>query len=774
MIKIFLSHSWAQRAFVDELATLIGRDTCVVDRFEFESGREIIQEIDRSIESSNIFVMLISDEALESKWCKHELSHFRDTIVDEDKVLFIPFIIDGTNPDDARIKKWVRKYLEGHYSNPLMLSRVIMRRYNEMLWDHDTQTAQTSKIFLGRDQDISRITSEINKSIGTDRRAIIVTGLPHIGRKRLLKEVYVTRINKNLHPGYEPLDVSLGENDSIEDFISQLNDFVRLYDKKYLMERMKDAAFCKDLAVHLINEVEKYHERIRIEDNYCIVMGNGTVADWFMDIINHPDLVKQIMMFIASRCSLSPGEKRKCKRLQAHAVVVISKEYLREIFVAYSKARGVKCKDSEVDEVIEKIKGFPRQVYSAVDVIAEDGFEAAIDDMDNIVSMFDGDLKPLYEVIAKDEERLHVLQIMCKFDFISFDFLSLIYKKADLRGILELFRFYSIFETFGINNRYLRINPAFADYIDRLRLKFPKKYEKVLSSLSTQMIENSDSEMLDLSQDLFKLKKQLRDPRFKASLDYILPSVALKVIIDMYRDGDYANVIILARKVLYDYNRNNYDTITQTIRYWLCLSYCREAGNGEDNEKYKDDFFAELKYFNGYKYHFILGFYFRNIGEFHKGQNKFEEALNIKKGKDNDYLKAKHELVICLMRQSMYGQALKLAQQCYESNRSNRYFIQAYFRCYVRSAHPLRSRLNNLMEEAKALYDGPNDVILQTMKIEYTYFIDKNIRESIENLKHLFALNQGKESNRRLGYARDTAREICNRQNLPFTIFPNL
>lgn len=72
MIKIFLSHSWAQKEFVDEVATLIGKDFAIVDRFVFESGRNIEEEINKSLDTANVFVLLISNESLESKWCKHE------------------------------------------------------------------------------------------------------------------------------------------------------------------------------------------------------------------------------------------------------------------------------------------------------------------------------------------------------------------------------------------------------------------------------------------------------------------------------------------------------------------------------------------------------------------------------------------------------------------------------------------------------------------------------------------------------------------------------
>ena len=122
MIKIFLSHSWSQKDFVDEVANHIGKDFAIVDRFVFENGRNLEDEINNSLDNSNVFVMLISNESLNSDWCKYELSRFRDNLLDTQKAEFIPFLIDDTDINDTRIKNWIRKYLTSKYTNALMLS----------------------------------------------------------------------------------------------------------------------------------------------------------------------------------------------------------------------------------------------------------------------------------------------------------------------------------------------------------------------------------------------------------------------------------------------------------------------------------------------------------------------------------------------------------------------------------------------------------------------------------------------------------------------------
>lgn len=757
MIKIFLSHSWAQKEFVDEVATLIGKDFAIVDRFVFESGRNIEEEINKSLDIANVFVLLISNESLESKWCKHELTQFRENLLDANKAEFIPFIIDDTDINDNRIKGWVKKYLTNKYSNALMLSRVIRRRVCEVLWKSNPELNASDRIFLGRDKDISAITSALNKSMATDSRAIIVSGIPHIGRKRLLKEVYVTRMTKNLHPSYDLYDVSLSDKDSIEDFIEQLNDFVQLYNKDELKEKMSSAELCKDIAIELINKVESYHERIRITDNNCIINVNGTVADWFKDIIFHQELVPQVMLFIASNCSMSPREKREISKIQSHSIDVIEKRYLKEIFIAYAKSLNIACEDEEINMFISELSGFPKQVYCVVDDIKNFDLHTAKSDLDSIKAMYDTDLYQLFRTFENDDNQIQVLAIMSKFDFVSYDFLTQIYVNNDIDEILEKFRFFSIYETFGSCNQYMRLSPAFADYIDRRRIKIRKEYDSKINELAKYYLTITDTSSLDLSQELFRIKEQIKDPRFISSTKYILPSYALKVIVDLYRKGDNENVINIAHKVLYDYNRNNYETITYPIRYWMCLAYCKLQD---------DNLFNELSKFHGYSYHFILGYYLRIKGDYPRAQTEFEQALSYKIGANSQrFYKAEHELVICLMKQGLYKDALKLAEHCYERDNSNPYFIEAYYRCYIRTLHPDKAILKQLLCNMNETSYSCKEVVIQTMQAEYHYFVDKKLPNAIQELMSIIKVNKHKD----ITYPKDAMREICHKQGMDTT-----
>ena len=54
MIKVFISHSSAQKDFAQQLVELLGRDRCIIDCYDFESAYKTLDEIYSAIEESTV------------------------------------------------------------------------------------------------------------------------------------------------------------------------------------------------------------------------------------------------------------------------------------------------------------------------------------------------------------------------------------------------------------------------------------------------------------------------------------------------------------------------------------------------------------------------------------------------------------------------------------------------------------------------------------------------------------------------------------------------
>lgn len=754
-MKVFLSHSWAQREFVDSLASNIGLDFVVVDRFVFESGQKIEDEISSSLDSSNIFVMLISDAALESDWCKYELSNIRD-LVEDGKCMFRAFIIDkNITPGDVRIKSWVRKYLLNYIESADILARIIKRSIKELMIKLDPNLFGRTRLFVGRDDSVNEIMQKLYENTDEHSKCIVISGFSHIGRKRLLREVMVKEIQHNLHPTYEPLDISLSETDSSDSLIKQLNEMIGLYQKLDLDQLLMDTSKHKDLSVELLNEASKLHERVRIDDSRCIVNPNGYIADWFIDIVRHPNLTNRVNFYIASSCRVNPLSAQNLRELVTVQLNPLTRSASKLLFNLYAQMRTVHCDSREVDYFLSELSGYPEQVYDVVDAIKEYDLLTAQRQLSAIQCKFDRDISRLVSEFRGDEKQMQLLILLSKFEYINVADLMKIFDEPETEEIIIQFQHFSVYEAFGANRSYLRMNHALSDYIDRNShssdFKLKRKYADNLRRFTKEILESTKAEELDLAEDLYQKKLMLADPRCNISTESILPSIALKVIIERYRNGDYETVINLGTKILYDENRKDYESLKKSIRYWLCLCYCKL---GKD---YQLELEKELIHFTGYTKFFLLGFYERNAGNFPAAQRFYELALNKGKNRLQHVSKASHELVITLMKQGNFGDALNRAESNYKLDSGNSYHIDAYFHCYVRSSKPDLGVLYNLKRAIERSYVSNKDVILKTFDAEVAYFIHHDFDESKSILEHVLIHMGGKYRY----YAADLLKLIC-------------
>jgi hypothetical protein len=110
MAKAFLSHSSNDKPLIDNIAVQLGRNNCHYDRLTFEGGRKTLDEIIEGLEDTDVFVLFISEAALESDWVKNEIKAakrlYDKKIIDR----IFPLIIDKTiKYSDPRIPDWIKK-----------------------------------------------------------------------------------------------------------------------------------------------------------------------------------------------------------------------------------------------------------------------------------------------------------------------------------------------------------------------------------------------------------------------------------------------------------------------------------------------------------------------------------------------------------------------------------------------------------------------------------------------------------------------------------------
>ena len=96
MKEIFISHSSCQKDFAKKLREEIGNDRCIIDCADFDAAKKSGAEITRWFNESKIFVLLLSVEALLSKWVQYEIDLAKQRFYSPKRknTIFLPIIVD--------------------------------------------------------------------------------------------------------------------------------------------------------------------------------------------------------------------------------------------------------------------------------------------------------------------------------------------------------------------------------------------------------------------------------------------------------------------------------------------------------------------------------------------------------------------------------------------------------------------------------------------------------------------------------------------------------
>lgn len=86
-MRIFISHSSKDKTrycneVVKKLIEKLGKDSIVYDALTFEAGEKSIDEINRTLAFTDLYVILLSQTAVESDWVKYELSEAQKKLTD--------------------------------------------------------------------------------------------------------------------------------------------------------------------------------------------------------------------------------------------------------------------------------------------------------------------------------------------------------------------------------------------------------------------------------------------------------------------------------------------------------------------------------------------------------------------------------------------------------------------------------------------------------------------------------------------------------------------
>lgn len=736
-MKVFISHSSVDKPYATQLIEEIGRDDVTFDTYSFKPGESLSDNIIKSIEDCDIFLLLISQNSISSPWVIDEINIVAPLITTKG-IDFKPFLIDeNVSYNDERLPSWVWKILIKHFPYPKLLARTIQRTIRKHTWEKYPRIRQRANLFVGRNSDMGILENKYYAQDRTHLKAIFISGFPFVGRKTCLTK-FINQYIKIDPDEYNPITVSLETTNSLEQLVLQLNEHVGLITHdKLLIELSEGKDKTLEWCFKLLNELITYQEKIIIDDDACIVKPGGRIEEWFLDVINSRKLPNLVVFFIASR--YRPFSRSS--KIMEMPLQTLQRGDMYNLFKACLEINGKRLNDEDMAVFVDSFTGYPKQAIDMSDIIANNNIIVSKQRAKTLNASYDGNYSVVIDNLSMEAKDMLIL--LSKFDFISCDLLQEIYGNVDISNELDELNSYSLYEVFGLSQQYISLNHSIADYIARTRQPLSHDLKDRLRNVTKKVLSETQSNLTDLSSSLFNIKENIRSNIARIDERYLIPSFALKVIVEEYHAYHDDDVIAIANKLIHDYNKVNYSSCINAIHYWLCCSLCRLQK--------RDEFYNEIEHFRTelFDFYYLQGFYNRHNNKRSKltaAKEFYEMAMNVRSNRMialTSVAKVEHELVIVLSKLKEYKKALTLARRNYENNPHNTYHIRAYFNCLAHSANANKDEMQSLIAEMKATKERGVSVFVPTMEIQYQYYCDRNFSNAVRRFRGLLSDGNG-------------------------------
>lgn len=679
MIKAFLSHSSKDKTeYVKKVAIALGRDNINYDEFTFEEGEKNLDEILRGLLESELFVIFLSKNSLQSEWVKREINEAKDRFDSNYIHKILPIVIDDDiKYTDPRIPDWISEnYNLRPIKRPSVAARRIHTSLRQLSWSRHPSLQEKSSVFVGRTEKLNEFEERVHDFDQDKPTTIITSGLPGVGRRTFMH-------NASQKAGIykkqtKPSSIILDRNVSIEDFILKLNDLGLIDLEESLFNLTEKPVFEKIKIIHQIMDAcYKAKEAIYIVDDGCIINYKREVSDWFLDSIKKYEKTNFPIFFISSKYKVHFKHRPRSSNFFFIELNELSHTERKMLLKRVLEVFEVEINRESFNDVSELLHGFPDQVFYAVDLLKRNPETRVLDKLPLIAEYNSDKASALLRKYENDESYLDFIRLLAQFEVISSDFIFQIFSESQYYPMLEQLAAEHIVELIGFDSEIIRLNDIIRDYIKRNRIKLKPEIKVKITAAVSKIISEDDLFERDSSELIFSMKETLKSGN-KIDEKYLIPSHYLRCMKDLYYNrGSMKRIVELADKIL-EKEANLERSVIQDIRYYLCLALAKMR----DTRMLK-----EVQRIKGDEHNFLLGYFYRLSGRYKDALERLEQIVDAKFVD----ARAKREIVQVYVQMEEYTEALAYARQNYEENKGNQFHTQAYFNCLINSEEATKS-----------------------------------------------------------------------------------
>lgn len=701
MNKIFLSHSSQDKPYVSYIAEKFGKDHCVYDAACFEAGMKTLDEIFKGMDKSSIFVVFISNSALESKWVQEELAIAEERLNHDSYKLsqIFPIIIDPSiKHNDSRIPSFLREGFGSYNLRIITSNKIAFRKIKaqQARFILENDLGKPPRCFYGRNTEITKF-KEVFDS-GHSIKCLIASGLPRIGRRAFLLECL--KQTEVVEPYYLPSMISLSSSDSIEDMILKLS---QIGFGNYALEDitpLSDMDSKIAILSGILTTIQNYNEQVLVYDNYCLVDRRGEIAYWFDKALKK--IQNNVTILVAARIEVHPNCARRIPYVYTTTLSTLPRSEWLGLMRVYAKYVGLELTQDDREYFTEIMTGYPPQVIYTVNLMADTSVQEVKNNTYPLVDSFSTEINKMLNALIPPEHQeatYGFLAFISTYGVVPTDLVQMVTKINDnYKQAFALLKRGTICRYLGLSHEYIEINPLVSDYIQRRRLSLPSDIKQLLNSRIDEIQSVVESGASTMTEDFEDLKYYLKQSIIQGKdipERFMYSTLYLSSIYELYNSQKYTHVINLVEKLKESHSFERYDAPVQDrIQSYYCRALARQT-----NER----FYSEVGYFSSStssqkqdEYNFLRGFMYRNESKYDKALEWFQKVL----AHQPAHRSAMREIVTVYRGLEDYESAYAYAKDNYINDSENVYQIQPYFEILI---HKEKTSLSQ--EELKHIND---------------------------------------------------------------------
>lgn len=654
-MKAFLSHSSIDKPFVEEVGKELGRQHYLLDKHEFDVGKNFKDEIARCLKSAETFVLFASRAALKSDWVAYEIDIAEDKKIGGLLSDALVFLLDDVTHAD--LPPWLSKGLIVKAESPKMVAREIGKVLDTRLG------AQRIAYFFGRNLERDRLSKALNPITGALPRVIALIGLPGVGRRTLLEDVARNYLQyKNFHT------VEVESGDELPDILYKLAaekefwaDSSQLKSLGSTIRSESHELLLKRLDAYLTRGSERSF--LSLIDLGGLVSDDGSISRVCRSVLEVVAKEKGLYVGMVLRRMPSGlnGPEAVYDGVIHDQVKALPSDDIERLLVKILSDRGVKYEGHQIKRLAEFVKGYPPAAYYAGELAETHGLDLLLSEPRPMIDFRSRVLSSTLNGISKNDSTAQTLELLAFYSPLPLAVIgqATSLSAEELAQVLTKLIHSSVIEV--DDDGFYKVSEPLLESAQHLFDRWKTPHQRVAKALQGYVSDfGVHRGGLTVLRSLFRARNLAQ---LKASDDEIsFPADLVRLTEDFYHQREFDRALEIGKQALV-MRPDNIDALSFIVRSYAQLGQFENAS--ADAQKVRQ--FGALK-----EYYFLMGFCSRLQSNLPEAIRFYEEAA--RRGRRG--MAINRELASCYFHSGNLTKAkehLFAAQN--STDRKNRYIV---------------------------------------------------------------------------------------------------